>query len=615
MSTDKNRKKPSVIKNFIYMLKIIGKADPKRIWIQLCQYAMHYGLRLFFNVVLLQYVLGKNEPRTFTQSALFIAATLVISTAVFVFLSWIYNIGIPKSDIRISKELNKELFIKAAEVDIACYETPEFYDNYSKAVSEAATRGAQVVQDFAMFVCSLVSTVIGLIMMARITVWCLPFVIVPAVAHLFISPRAKKYAYELNNENTPYRRRSDYVNRTVFLKRYTGEMRMTGIFGVLKNLLGFSFNGINKNIDKYKFKLMWYHWIGCFMAYVFALYGMWIVAGYLSLVDGSIRLGQFAVLASAISTVSDILGYIGEAVRQSAEDGIFIENFKKFMAYKPQIPESWDGSTPPLPVKSLTFKNVSFKYPNTENYALENINFTVKSGEKTAIVGFNGSGKTTLIKLIMRFYDPTDGEILLNGINIKSFNLKAYRRIIGATFQDFAIFSSTVTENVLLREPKNDSDKARAAQALRNSGIAEKIRTLPKGADTVLTREFDENGACLSGGEEQKIAVARAFASQRPIIILDEPSSALDPIAEYNLYENILKVCSECDPEKGKIAFIISHRLSSAALSDNILLLSGGKLVQKGTHRELMDQGGEYADMFNKQAESYMAEEGGVQYA
>ena len=615
MPTEKTAPRVPVVKNFIYILKIINKADPKRIWAEFFKQAADYGIWLFLSIVLLQYVLGKNEPRPFAQSAIFIAVSFVLLFVLRILLYYIYDVFTPKSDIRISKELNKELFLKASEVDIACYETPEFYDKYTRAVSEAATRGTKAVEDFVKFVCSLVYSVAGLCIMAKITVWCLPFVLLPAIGHLFVAPRAKKYGYELEVENAPYRRRTDYVNRAVFLKRYTGELRMTGVFGVLKNLLSFSYRNINKNIDKYKLKLVWYYWFGCFLAYVFSFYGMWLVASYLSLVDGSVKLGQFAVLASAISTVSSMMGYTGEAVRESAGDGIFVENFKAFMAYEPKIPESSDGGMPPLPVKSLEFKNVSFKYPGTDRFALQNISFKVKSGEKTAIVGFNGSGKSTLIKLIMRFYDPTDGEILLNGINIKTFNLKAYRRLVGATFQDFAIFSSTVTENVLLGSPQTESDRLRAEKALEDSGVMNKISSLPNGADTMLTREFDEDGACLSGGEEQKIAVARAFASQRPVIILDEPSSALDPIAEYNLYENILKACSECDPKKGKIAFIISHRLSSAALSDNILLLSGGKLAEKGTHRELMAKNGEYADMFKKQAESYMAEKGGERYA
>ncbi len=231
------------------------------------------------------------------------------------------------------------------------------------------------------------------------------------------------------------------------------------------------------------------------------------------------------------------------------------------------------------------------------------MNYTFAAGKNTALVGYNGSGKSTLVKLLMRLYDPTEGAVLLNGVDIRRFNLQAYRRLIGTTFQDFELFSMSVLENVIMEKLETEAQRAAAMEALQKSGVLEQVMQLEKGADTILTREFDDRGVVLSGGQAQKIAVARTFAKKAPIVILDEPSSALDPVAEYQMYETIMELCNE---ETDKISIIISHRLSSAAMADTICLMQEGRLEEQGTHLELMEQGGIYADMYRKQAESYL---------
>ncbi len=225
-------------------------------------------------------------------------------------------------------------------------------------------------------------------------------------------------------------------------------------------------------------------------------------------------------------------------------------------------------------------------------------------GKKTyALVGHNGAGKSTIIKLLLRFYDPTEGEILLNGRNIKEYNLQKYRALFATAFQDNRMFSMTVADNVTLGEdiPENEREQV-VTDALKLSGVYEKVMSLPLGINTTLTREFDDKGAVLSGGEFQKIVVSRAFARRCPIKVFDEPSSALDPIAEYKLFDNILKACKE------NTLLFISHRLSSVQNADHVFLLENGEVVEEGTHRELMARRGLYADMYQKQAENYLAD-------
>lgn len=268
--------------------------------------------------------------------------------------------------------------------------------------------------------------------------------------------------------------------------------------------------------------------------------------------------------------------------------------------------------------ESLELRNVSFAYefsshpkykfhdedhPVKEGLdkreALRNVSLTLRKGEKIAIVGYNGAGKTTLIKLLMRLYDPSEGEILYNGIDLRRLDPEAYRKKIGAVFQDFKIYAASIAENVMNGEYVEERDRETVIEALRKSDFSEKLASLKNGIDTHLTREFNDEGTNLSGGEAQKVAIARVFAHDYPIIIMDEPSSALDPLAEYNLNKSILH------HTESKTVIFISHRLSTTRIADRIYMFSEGRLIEEGGHDELMQQNGKYAEMFRLQSEKY----------
>ena len=251
---------------------------------------------------------------------------------------------------------------------------------------------------------------------------------------------------------------------------------------------------------------------------------------------------------------------------------------------------------------ALELKNVSFSYDGSDKKVLDNVNITVRPGEKIALVGHNGAGKSTLVKLFMRLYDPTEGTVTLNGEDIRSLKLKEYRDMFATVFQDCKPVALSVKENVIMGSSDGVSDE-RVIEALKNADVYEKICTLPDGINTPLTKEFYEHGAVLSGGESQKLALAHAFYKNSPFIVLDEPTSAMDPIAEYKMYERMAKL------SESKGVIFISHRLSSAVVADRIYMLENGRVIESGTHKELMEQNGKYADMFRKQAENY--KEGG----
>lgn len=247
------------------------------------------------------------------------------------------------------------------------------------------------------------------------------------------------------------------------------------------------------------------------------------------------------------------------------------------------------------------FKNVSFKYPKTEKYVLKNINLKFKIGKRLAIVGMNGSGKTTLIKLLIRLYDVTDGEILLNGINIKKYDYAEYLSLFSVVFQDFKLFSFSLAENVAASETY---DAAKLKAVLKKCGLAETVKNFPYGVDTYLYKNYEEDGIEISGGEAQKIAMARALYKDAPFIILDEPTAALDPISEYEIYSHFDEITGS------KTAVFISHRLSSCRFCSEIAVFDEGALVQLGSHETLLqDKSGKYAELWNAQAQYYKPEE------
>ena len=316
-----------------------------------------------------------------------------------------------------------------------------------------------------------------------------------------------------------------------------------------------------------------------------------------SFLGGGISIGDFTLYIGFATTFTSAMTGLLNSIGGYKQCSLQVDNFRSYMDLEP------DDESDCIPVPEsdkyiFEFKNVSFKYSGQENYALKNLNLTLEPGKRLAVVGLNGAGKTTFIKLLLRLYDVTEGEILLNGTDIRRFKRNEYYRLFSPVFQNVEIFAFPMNENVSMGRPE-DTDKKRAEECLVKAGMVEKLASLEKGADTELLKVIYDDGVDLSGGEKQKLALARALYKDAPVIVLDEPTAALDALAEYNLYKSFDEIIGD------KSAVYISHRLSSTRFCDSIAMFKAGEMVEYGTHDELLAKKGAYAEMFEIQAQYY----------
>lgn len=576
-------------------------------------HALNYIYWVFYDILFLQYLLESLEMRkSFEQIMTFILLAMTGFAVPSILSSWYLHVYKPKSDADIFEAINTLLFEKATHVELECYENTDFYNRFTLAMKDCEQRLAQIVENQCVILTSSIASVFALYYMFRIDHYVILFIAGPLIGNFVFGKLINEVKFRMNKECVPYNRKMEYVNRTLYLADYAKEFRMTEVFYVLKKLYEEGFQGVLGKIREYRKRKVLLVFFRNIFTFVVIFQGVIFYSLYRVMVTGSMSMSGFTVLFSAMTAVAWMVIQASKSIVKSYEDSLYIANLREFLEYEPVMDEMQKGLFPRAceeAAKSeqvLKFHNVSFAYLGQEEPTLHDINMTIDKNEKIALVGHNGAGKTTLVKLLMRLYDVSEGEIQYYGTNIKELDLPEYRKLYGTAFQDYQVFAMTVAENVLMRKPEDEADYRKAEDCLKRAGVYEKVCRLPHGMDTILTKEFAEDGAVLSGGELQKIAVARAFAKDYQIAIFDEPSSALDPVAEYQLYENILKECAN------KTVLFISHRLSTAVLADRIYLFENGRIVEQGSHEMLMQRNGKYADMFRKQAENYV---GGMNYA
>ena len=593
------KKKESVIKNNLYVLKMIHRASPGRIAMGLVQMVLGTATNFLFNVYLLRLVVNSIADGTpFRDIFGYIVGIGILLMLNYLFSGYYSNIYLPMAEGRIYKYIKKMVFKKASEVDMACYEDPDFYDDYMKAVNETDSVANSVLSSIFGWLSNILTLLSTSLMIFLIDPIFIVFCLAPVIYSLVMGKTLNRLRYRYDVEMTLKTRERDYIKRMFYLSDYAKEIRLTGIANVLFGRFFKTVAELKGIIKKHGFKIAVVDYFNIVIQYVILFIGSIIYSTYKTVVSKTMLLGDCIIVVNNIVSTASAMQGIVWGYMSLHDNALRINNIRTFLEYEPKIKDSEDSLEVSGGSHALSLENVSFSYGADMPEVLKNITFTIRPGEKIALVGHNGAGKTTLVKLLLRLYDPTSGEISLDGRNIKDYKVSAYRRLFGAVFQHFKVFSMSVTENILLRGDITAERKI-AEEGMKNSGVYDKVMSLPCGADTVLTREFDSDGAVLSGGESQKIAISRVFAKPCDIVIMDEPSSALDPIAEYKMYEAMMRACVD------KSVIYISHRLSSAVLADKVYLLENGEVTEAGTHAELIKLNGKYADMWRKQSEQY----------
>lgn len=601
MKKEKKKIKFDGLKNVLYALKIVHKCAPGMMIAQISMQTSYWFFTGFvkdvlFLKLLLELITNGGTFKEYVILVLLLVASELIATGINCFSDYYSSVKWKK----FYKVLNDKIFQKAVSVDMECYENPEFYDKYKRA-TEIITEDhiAYFAWQFSNIIAGSLTGVFLVIYVITIDPKILAILLVSVFVLAFGTIKGK-LDVKKDKEMTPYKRSKAYVKRTVYLREFAKDMRTSGIFHVMNNRYQTAIARNREIIKKYGWKIAFLETMSGFFGKALPVAVTYIYAVFRYAVKKDLAVSDFSVIMTAMSNLKDVFNDVGEAVSDVRREAEYFGNLKTFMEYKSKVTS---GTRIAGDLETLEFKNVCFTYPDAKDSTIKNLNLKIAKGETIAIVGKNGAGKSTFVKLLLRFYDVDSGEILYNGINIKEYDLESLRVRLATVFQDYKVFALSIGENILCREIVDESDRKHVDEAIFNSGADTCVEKLPQKADTVLTREFDEKGTGISGGEQQKIATARMFAKNFDLAILDEPSSALDPVAEYKMYEKLIEAT------KNKTVVYISHRLSSAVLSDRIYVFENGTISECGTHEELLKNNKGYCEMFTLQASSYKSEE------
>lgn len=554
---------------------------------------------------------------SFWELAAIIGLMALIYTVVYIFDGWYGEYYLPLQRKTMEFRLHEELFVHAKAMDIACYDDPEFYNDFVWAMEGATSHAVDLMRDLSRVINRMVtgSTLFSLLFSIDVVIAIVLLLV--SVLSIVVNQIGNRLHFQQQKELKPLNRVRDYINRIFHLPEYAKEMRISHVDDLLMRDMDKNTQETIDTTVKYGKKFFILYGICQTLLRQGVYFGV-ILYMFSQLLDGFILIGAFAATVGMAMRVRWVLQTFVEHLSNFPKHSLYLEKYYGFLAYEPKT-VSGERALPTF--ETLELRDVTFTYDFSSNpryafraegavptnesqksMALSHVNMSVKRGEKIAIVGYNGAGKTTLIKLLMRLYDPTEGQILLNGTDIREYDLDAYRNCIGTVFQDFRIFAASVAENVINGIYDEQKDKETVLTALEAADFTERLSRMEHGVDTMLTREFDDKGVNLSGGEAQKVAIARVFAKPFELIIMDEPSSALDPVAEYELNQAILRYAAD------KTVIFISHRLSTTRMADRIYMFAKGELAEIGSHDELMALNGKYAEMFTLQAEKYQTQ-------
>ncbi len=484
----------------------------------------------------------------------------------------------------------------ASALDLMAYEDPVFYDRLERARVQATDR-LGMIQSIGRLIQQVITAASLSISILLFSPWLLLLLVAGLIPAFLGESHFAFLGYALNFRQTPIRRELDYLRVLGGSREAAKELKLFG----LKDFLIGRFTRLSDEIYDKNVNLARRRLIAGSMLSTIGMLGYYSAYAYViwRTVAGALSIGTLTFLTGAIVQASSNIQQIFSTLSGIADQALFLTDLLAFFAMKPTIRSKPNALPAPRPIRSgFEFRNVSFRYPGNSRMVLNGLNFHLHAGERVALIGENGEGKTTLVKLMTRLYDPVEGQILLDGIDLREYDLDDLYREIGVIFQDFMRYEMTARENIAVGQIEALKDTASLENAAGRSMANEVIERLPHGYEQMLGRRF-ENGVDLSGGEWQKVALARAYLRNAQVLILDEPTAALDARSEYDVFRRFAELTA------GKSALFISHRFSTVRMADRIVVLENGRIAEDGSHEELFHLGGRYAEMFELQAASY----------
>ncbi|MCQ2427481.1 MAG: ABC transporter ATP-binding protein/permease [Clostridia bacterium] len=506
---------------------------------------------------------------------------------------------------KVVRQVRVQIMEKAKTVDLASFDNPAFYEKLENANREAGNRPIQTLQSTFSIISTLIQIGSYVVILSQIPgMWWMSLgIIVISVPSAIVSFVYRRKNWNYVRRRSKDRRQMNYYSDLLVNKDMVKEVRIFGLSDTFieryKEVFSRYYKGLRKLILN---ESLWMVFIAVISACVNCLFYAIIAYGVF---NGSFLIGDYTKYTGSLTSIASCITSLIGTSASIYEGTLFIDNLITFMNEKQTIlplTEEPKKVTHGVP-HTVTFENVSFAYPGTERKVINNFSTTFRPGETVVLVGLNGAGKTTLIKLLTRLYDPTEGRILLDGIDLREYDVKDLYDIFGIIFQDYGKYAVTAKENIYYGDIEHDIDDDKIDASSKMANADAYIANLPQGMDTPLMRIFEPNGIELSGGQWQKLAIARAFYRDSDIMILDEPTASLDPMAEQEIFNQFDSL------REGKMTIFVSHRLSSAVIATKIIVLKGGMLIEEGTHKELMEAKGEYYTLFKTQARRYI--EGG----
>lgn len=590
-----------------FMLGFIWRED-KKIFLYKVFTVLLAAAQTLFGTLYIKWIIDSiTTSKDIIKTVMLIVGIQLLFFLLYSLSTWFGNILTPRASYRIRNSLQNEFVNMAMKQDLQCYEDPEFYDNYAKATRYADTKALDFLDIIANAAQGILSTATLLSVVSLVSPIMLIFAAASIAVTLLDQHRSIQLSMNHYEAEETLNRQSDYMKRIAHHRQFAKEVRLFNLRPFILWKLNTAFREkyrlfCDTNRKYWGFK----YGISCINTLVITP-GLMI---YLAVqtIRGVISIGSFSMLYGITFNIANELSQIVMTLdKLKFESEYYVSHLRGVLDYHPTIENKDTGCDVEEKPHSVEFSHVSFYYPNHSRLVLRDISFELSPGKKMAIVGRNGAGKSTIVKLLLRLYDATEGNIYFDGRPIDEIQIEQLRRCFSVTMQDFNVYAFTIGENIEMDIPDKESAE-NITNALAFAGLQKKVSQLEKGAQTYLTREFEEEGIELSGGEKQKLAIARAFAQRADIFVLDEANSALDPLAEYELNNRLMSHISD------KSVIFVTHRLSTTIMADEILLIEDGKIAERGTHIELMAQNGLYAEMFYRQAEAYRAEKAANAY-